>query len=82
MARRPDDPLGDRPDGTFAEMTGAFVEACYKVLKSRSRHRRPKAQNNMRRPSEYGLLSEVDADFEDEADIPLVQAAGRSHSPV
>lgn len=71
IARRADDPLGDRMEGTFFEVLGALVESMSSLLSVREVVRR--RRSDPRRPSEYGLLRTES----DEDDIPLAEAAGR-----
>lgn len=83
MARRRHDPLGDSPEGTLAEVGGALRNVWSRFKASvRIRSKRSRAQSSARRPSAFGLLSENEADYVDEADIPLVEAAERTGSAI
>ena len=66
MARRADDPHGDRPEGTVAEVLGALVDGLNTLTGTRSR--------NPKRMSGYGPVRASDSDAEEEA-IPLVQSS-------
>ncbi|KAK4703623.1 P-type Cu+ transporter, partial [Phenoliferia sp. Uapishka_3] len=65
MARRADDPAGDRSEGTVAEVFGALVDGV-RQLTSRS-HRST-------RTSGYGALRELEMDEVEEESVPLVSA--------
>lgn len=76
IAQRRDDILGGSPEGLLVDSMDALRGVCRNIWSSIPvRSKRSRTQSSARRPSEFGLLSEAE---EDEADIPLVQAAERA----
>ncbi|KAL8293123.1 hypothetical protein RQP46_000817 [Phenoliferia psychrophenolica] len=69
MARRADDPNGDRAEGTIAEVCGALVDAIHSLTGG-------KRSRNPKRMSGYGPVRASESDGDEEA-IPLVQAAAK-----
>ncbi|KAK4053057.1 Cu(2+)-transporting P-type ATPase [Microbotryomycetes sp. JL201] len=87
FARRADDPLGDKAEGTMFEVAGAFIDAVKywipgRWMRTLSRRRTTRLfdtslNDSARRPSEYGLLASSPADEFEEDDIPLVEAGSK-----
>jgi Cu+-exporting ATPase len=82
IARRADDPAGDRAEGTLAEVVGAAWDTVsgwsgWSRVRGSGRGARPRGAD-VRTPSGYGLLrGDESTEEEEEEDIPLVEAAGR-----
>lgn len=69
MARRSDDPAGDRAEGTLAEVFGAMMDGLHAL----AGRRRPRSSKRM---SGYGPVRASDVDGDDE-EIPLVDKTAR-----
>jgi len=78
IARRPDDPAGDRAEGTVAEVWGAAVDGVAGLVdRVRGGHRRRAGARpgaGLRRESEYGLLAGAD----EEEEVEMLVARRRS----